>query len=87
MFQYLVEANGLMEDGGALRRWGLGEEDVTFVKEQIDAPSLDKRKGGVCQYCVQSKVHFGCQRGPSFQASAFQGGLPLPSPPSALRLV
>ena len=35
MFDHMVEANGLKEE---FERWGLGTNDITFVKEQIAGP-------------------------------------------------
>ncbi|CAL1533024.1 unnamed protein product, partial [Lymnaea stagnalis] len=36
MFHHLVEVNKLMEPGGKLREFGLNEQDITFIEEQIE---------------------------------------------------
>ena len=35
MFQHLIDENGLMEE---MEKYGLGEDDVTFIKELIAGP-------------------------------------------------
>ena len=45
MFDYLIEANQLME---AFAQYGLTEKDISFIKEQIAGP-LDKKKVGLRQ--------------------------------------
>ena len=38
MFEYLLDVNGLMQENGALRKAGLNETDIEFIKEQIYGP-------------------------------------------------
>ena len=41
MFRHLIEENGLMSEGGALRAAGLTETDIIFIQEQINGPTTE----------------------------------------------
>lgn len=38
MFDFLIQENGLMEKDGKLRKYGLDDTDIIFIKELIYGP-------------------------------------------------